>query len=467
MGLAHPCWTPYGLLYDEFVPCAKELDGVNETGQKLVPRSCKFLLHAYHLLQGSNGANHFSQIPADKWIKFWFKKVTKYCEALPHKEKKVVCPKSTHNPFGTFGVHGKWSPAYEVVFSKLGIKGSVGSIHPNTFKVASIMVAGRKVGFATPILASICKCLNKACNMITKDKDFSFVYDGRAKVLVEAYLMAIFPNYLSLRQGDRFAIESYSPHRFSREFGFFQEVPGIVHKIFSRRLWKMEFIIDAYAFNLRLWKRYARLLGTSPIKVPPKDKECGKRVVQDLAYEHGAFVPPKYNSQVVEALETSKKKSVSCSLDENESSDLDRHWKRPKKDSNIAKPTNVDGDASSHAPSMLNFARELEDKVLAIKDDEASQDSQKSILGPSLLATALPIGMIKAKHPRHATSFQHFDVSKVEELLNAFFAKAAAYDEARSSSFEKLSKGLLERQLKANTHIQDAQVKESEEPSKI
>ncbi|KAL0340279.1 UNVERIFIED_CONTAM: hypothetical protein Sradi_4544700 [Sesamum radiatum] len=64
-------------------------------------------------------------------------------------------------------------------------------------------------------------------------------------------------------------------------------------------------------------------------------------------------------------------------------------------------------------------------------------------------------------------SFQHFDVSKVEELLNAFFAKAATYDEARSSSFEKLSKGLLERQLKANAHLQDAQVKESEEPSKI
>ncbi|KAL0463310.1 UNVERIFIED_CONTAM: hypothetical protein Slati_0218600 [Sesamum latifolium] len=65
-------------------------------------------------------------------------------------------------------------------------------------------------------------------------------------------------------------------------------------------------------------------------------------------------------------------------------------------------------------------------------------------------------------------TFQHFDVSKVEELLNAFFAKAAAYDKARSSSSEKLSKGLLERQLKeANTRLQDAQVKESEEVSKI
>ncbi|KAL0421229.1 UNVERIFIED_CONTAM: hypothetical protein Slati_3145800 [Sesamum latifolium] len=55
-----------GLLYDEVVPCAKELDGVDETGRRFVPRPCKFLLHAYHLLQGSNGGDQFSQVPADK-----------------------------------------------------------------------------------------------------------------------------------------------------------------------------------------------------------------------------------------------------------------------------------------------------------------------------------------------------------------------------------------------------------------
>ncbi|KAL0349734.1 UNVERIFIED_CONTAM: hypothetical protein Sradi_4122600 [Sesamum radiatum] len=37
-------------------------------------------------------------------------------------------------------------------------------------------------------------------------------------------------------------------------------------------------------------------------------------------------------------------------------------------------------------------------------------------------------------------SFQKFDVSKVEESLNAFFAKVRAYDEARSLSSEKLSR---------------------------
>ncbi|KAL0423641.1 UNVERIFIED_CONTAM: hypothetical protein Sradi_0898900 [Sesamum radiatum] len=91
------------------------------------------------------------------------------------------------------------------------------------------------------------------------------------------------------------------------------------------------------------------LLSSSPVRALPKDKECGKRVVQDSHRECVASVPPKCNSQVVEILEISKKKSVSRPLEENYSSNLDRHWKRPKRDSNISKPMNVDADVSSHA----------------------------------------------------------------------------------------------------------------------
>ncbi|KAL0396187.1 UNVERIFIED_CONTAM: hypothetical protein Scaly_0067100 [Sesamum calycinum] len=81
-----------GLLYDEVVLCAKELDGVDETGWRFVPHSCKFLLHAYHLLQGSNGGDQFSQVPADKWIRFWFKRALKYCEPPRVKRKRRFAP---------------------------------------------------------------------------------------------------------------------------------------------------------------------------------------------------------------------------------------------------------------------------------------------------------------------------------------------------------------------------------------
>ncbi|KAL0287781.1 UNVERIFIED_CONTAM: hypothetical protein Scaly_2550100 [Sesamum calycinum] len=351
-----------GLLYDEVVPCAKELDGVDETGRR----------------------------------------ATKYYEPPPRKEKKAVRPKSTHNPSGTFGAHGKWSSAEEALFSKLGMEGSlkqetflaaylacwlctsvlptngVGLIRPSSFKVASIMAAGISVGLV-PVLASIYK------------------------------------------------------------------------------------------------ENVVRLLSSSPVKALPKDKERGKRVVQDSHHECVASVPPKCSSKDVEVLETSKKKSVSRPLEKNESSNLDRHWKRPKRDFGISKSMNVDGDVSSHAPSMLNFAKELEDEVLDAEGDETSQDSQESTLGSNLLAIT-PIGMgLKKRSPHHAAvcqllkekddvrfvlesmkTFQHFDISKMEELLNAFFAKATAYDEARSSSLEKLSKVLLKRQLKeANTRLQE------------
>ncbi|KAL0381653.1 UNVERIFIED_CONTAM: hypothetical protein Sangu_0229600 [Sesamum angustifolium] len=81
-----------GLLYDEVVPCAKEFDGVDETGCRFVPRSCKFLLHAYHLLQGSNGGDQFSQVPIDKWIKFWFKRATSIVSLPRVKRKRRFAP---------------------------------------------------------------------------------------------------------------------------------------------------------------------------------------------------------------------------------------------------------------------------------------------------------------------------------------------------------------------------------------
>ncbi|KAL0313514.1 UNVERIFIED_CONTAM: hypothetical protein Sradi_5750700 [Sesamum radiatum] len=153
-----------GLLYDEVVPYAKELNDVE---------------------MGSNGGDQFSQVPADKWIKFWFKRVRKYCEPPPRKEKKAVRPKSTNNPSRTVGLHGMWSTVEEALFFKLSIEeslkeetflatylacwlctfalptGDVGSIRPSTFKVASIMAVGQRVcqrvGLVVPVLASIYK----------------------------------------------------------------------------------------------------------------------------------------------------------------------------------------------------------------------------------------------------------------------------------------------------------------------
>ncbi|KAK4382900.1 putative AC transposase [Sesamum angolense] len=131
----------------------------------------------------------------------------------------------------------------------------------------------------------------------------------------------------------------------------------------------------------------------------------------------------------------------------NESSNLDRHWKRPKRDSNISKPMNIDVDdeASSHALSMLNFVKKLEDEVLDVEDDKEANDQFRALI-------YLPL-------------FQLQWVLRQNVLV---MWRSAAYDKARLSSSKKLSKGILERQFKkTNTRLEDAQAKESEEFSKI
>ncbi|KAL0457589.1 UNVERIFIED_CONTAM: hypothetical protein Slati_0386100 [Sesamum latifolium] len=62
--------------------------------------------------------------------------------------------------------------------------------------------------------------------MIVKNRPFKFIYNGDAEELDHDYFIAIHSSYLTLRQGDKFIIEPYSPHRFGHQFGYFQDVPG-------------------------------------------------------------------------------------------------------------------------------------------------------------------------------------------------------------------------------------------------
>ncbi|KAL0284943.1 UNVERIFIED_CONTAM: hypothetical protein Sradi_7185900, partial [Sesamum radiatum] len=223
-------------------------------------------------------------------VKFWSKNAIKYHLPPPRKEKKTVWPRSTHNLLGDITTHKIWSIAEEAVFEKLCIEGNlkeevylaaylacwlctfilpskdVNSIRPSTFKMVSMMANGRRVSLAIPILArsylktrypvwqglhgpkmiifsseggakyynpqEARKRIHKAefvswaCNMIVKNRPFKFVDTGDAEELDHNYFVAICSSYLTLRRGDKFIIEPYSPHRFRRQFGYFQDVPG-------------------------------------------------------------------------------------------------------------------------------------------------------------------------------------------------------------------------------------------------
>ncbi|KAL0423648.1 UNVERIFIED_CONTAM: hypothetical protein Sradi_0899600 [Sesamum radiatum] len=313
-----------------------------------------------------------------------------------------------------------------------------------------------------------------ACNMLVKYGLFKFVDDGHAEELDHSYFVAIHSSYLTLRQGDKFIIEPYSPHRFGRQFG------------------------------------------SKSIKITLKRKKDKDKQIDggenDPPY---ALIPPvviECDSQAAIA-EASKEKCFSHNVADSDSSNKDRHWKRQRKEVTPLKVTETNENASRS--SLANFVAELEDEVQSIDVGEESETSHSSTMTPplgmglrkkqSLPPTAVlvfkgesflfnyqkeflqrlwsgllvkisntPVDFFSSIEDdvylilESMKSFQKFDVSKVEESLNTFFAKVRAYDEARSLSSEKLSRSLHEQQLKeVKARLQDVQAKASEETSKI
>ncbi|KAL0307196.1 UNVERIFIED_CONTAM: hypothetical protein Sradi_6136900 [Sesamum radiatum] len=328
-------------------------------------------------------------------------------------KKKTVRPKSTHNPLGDIAINERWSTAEEALFAKLCIERSlkeevylaaylacwlyvfvlpgkdVNSIRPSTFKMVSLMANGRRVNLAIPVLASIYEGLN---TVATSPKPVVFV--------------AIRSSYLTLRQGGRFIIEPYSPHRFGRQFG------------------------------------------PKSIKITLKRKnDEDKQVDGGKNDPPHALIPPvviECDSQATIA-EASKGKCSSHNMADSDSSNKDRHWKRQRKEVYAFEKQETNENASRS--SLANFVAEISntpiDFLSLIEDD-----------------VYLILESMK--------SFQKFDVSKVEESLNTFFAKVRAYDEARSLSSKKLSRSFHEQQLKeVKARLQDVQAKASEEASEI
>ncbi|KAL0374116.1 UNVERIFIED_CONTAM: hypothetical protein Sradi_3327300 [Sesamum radiatum] len=110
-------------LYDEVVPSALKLTGVDEKRNRFISRSSKYLLYACHLLQSADG-NQCSSVSIEKWVKFWSKKAIKYHLPPPPKEKKMVWPKSIQNPLGDIATHERWLTADEALFDELCINGN-------------------------------------------------------------------------------------------------------------------------------------------------------------------------------------------------------------------------------------------------------------------------------------------------------------------------------------------------------
>ncbi|KAG5553477.1 hypothetical protein RHGRI_011376 [Rhododendron griersonianum] len=310
-----------GLIYDEAVPHADELIGVDKDNTYYLPVNCRYLFLAYHRLLTDSKKG---EVKIDAWVKFWFKGKISYSKSSRKTSRnKTQRPANVNNPSGTIGEAQVRTPKQEEVFTILGVKetqkdvthlaaflacwlckfvlpvGSYELIRPGVFKVAAMMARGTRFCLAVPVLASIYRGLNdiaKSSNpgkcdavfpvhyvyawlgeyfsthfssgsqpstqrpkmiryggeRVAKQLDEAEALDlfrkcddlvmdrfaqrqGKSKELVDdgqlsdwetEYLISIRSGYLTLRSGSTKVIEPYNPHRFSRQFGFTQDVPG-------------------------------------------------------------------------------------------------------------------------------------------------------------------------------------------------------------------------------------------------
>ncbi|KAL0298749.1 UNVERIFIED_CONTAM: hypothetical protein Sradi_6534700 [Sesamum radiatum] len=313
----------------------------------------------------------------------------------------------------------------------------VNSIRPSTFKMASLMANDRPVNLAIPVLASIYEGLNTvatspkpaelrgpkmtkfygeggakyyepqeahkrihkaefvswACNMLVKDGPFKFVDDGRAEELDHSYFVAIHSSYLTLRQGGRFIIEPYSPHRFERQFGYYQDVPGTpryntrVASLEERlRYWRLcvlskssskvwfpclpanakKLCLEAYKawwakiHGTFFYDNIACLIKSKSIKITLKRKKDEDKQVDGGENDPPhALIPPVVIECDPQAaiVEASKGKCSSHNMEDSDSSNKDRHWKRQRKGVTPLKATETNKNASRS--SLANFAAEV------------------------------------------------------------------------------------------------------------
>ncbi|KAL0457993.1 UNVERIFIED_CONTAM: hypothetical protein Slati_0426500 [Sesamum latifolium] len=149
-----------------------------------------------------------------------------------------------------------------------------------------------------------------ACNMIVKNRPFKFVDNGDVEELDHNYFIAIRSSYLTFCQGDKFIIEPYSPHRFGRQFGYFQDssskawLPGLPTN--DKKL-----CLEAYkawwdkAHGTFLDDNIACLINPKPLKTTLKRKKHeGKQVDSGENNPSPALVPSvviKCNPQAVVA----------------------------------------------------------------------------------------------------------------------------------------------------------------------
>ncbi|KAH0776103.1 hypothetical protein KY290_007514 [Solanum tuberosum] len=265
-----------GHFYDEVVPSAKELTQTDTQKELLFPQSCRYLFSAFYKL----AKDDLQEVSVHDWVKFWFRGPNRYAEP-PQKVSKVRAtkPRLNHNHSGH--IDSNFLPRTDeenAPFVELDVEESlrdetnlaaffacwlckfvlpnkkVNHVRASVFKVASLMAHGKKFSLAVPVLASIYRGLKEistSSNLSVANIIFPIHYvygwlgeyfgthhrddarrlhhlamlQGRDLHLTDNGKLSNSWNEYIISLCSGYAREGFAPIRFSRQFGFCQDVP--------------------------------------------------------------------------------------------------------------------------------------------------------------------------------------------------------------------------------------------------
>nr|XP_034931162.1 uncharacterized protein LOC118061724 [Populus alba] len=171
----------FGTFYDEVIPSADELNEADKKGRSFLPKSCKYLFIAFHKECQTIDGDHVMTL--QDWVDFWFRDDLRY--KVPFSVGKSSGSNKTNYPSGSIDKSRVRFSKFIHPFKELNVPShiqdevylaaflscwlckfvfpskDVGFIRPSTFKVASMMAAGRQFSLAIPVLASIFKGLKE------------------------------------------------------------------------------------------------------------------------------------------------------------------------------------------------------------------------------------------------------------------------------------------------------------------
>lgn len=354
------------------------------------------------------------------------------------------------------------------------------------------------------------------CTVPPKMHDVMYIDDENASELNHGFFMAVRSNFLARRLDDHFLVEPYSPHRFSRQFGYYQMVSGALTKDIREAS-----LVD----GLKYWrvcllhKSFSKACFPCPPTNMKKSCAIDYKKWWDQVYDNLFDKSIELSSHHVDVVSQGKRKDGGVDpsnngkrkvdIEASSSSNAERHWKRQKSDHELSKqlenvggsnmstqelvkeifgPVALEDSVGSHestsvevrhldrhasvecvpqveAISKFNGKALFDDRCkpflkeywndLRTKLTKTSIDSISSIRDEALEGLSL------MKNTPHS-----FDLSHLTKSLETLFANAAAYDEARSASFES-GGSYMQRVKEVEDYVRDARAAEDEETRQI